>query len=81
MPSKQNPVPRGIGNGAGGFDRAGKQIKPKDTSAPKIEQAARWYRDHRADAPRPLIPNLARQFGITPAEAAKAIGMAGTVAG
>ncbi len=35
--------------------------------------AARWYAEHRADCPHPVIPHLKRMFGLSGAEAVNAI--------
>lgn len=73
--------PGHLGDGrAAKNDRFQEPIDDKSTREALIGQAAEWYAAHQFDAPRPLIPNLARRFGITAAEAAKALARAGRVA-
>lgn len=43
----------------------------------RIEEAAQWYRQHRAECPRPIIPNLIRRFGLAnPREAIEVLRIA-----
>jgi hypothetical protein len=43
-----------------------------ETSA-VISEAAAWYRDHRYDCERPVVPALRRRFGLTVTEALAAM--------
>lgn len=72
----KRPGHRGDGRAAKN-DRFPEPIADKPTREALIGQAAKWYAEHRQDAPRPLVPNLARQFDLTTAEAAKALARAG----
>lgn len=75
-PNAKRPGHRGDGRAAKN-DRIGETISPETTREAAIEQAAAWYAANRHDAPRPLVPGLARRFGLTTGEAAKALVQAG----
>lgn len=71
----KRPSLRGEGRAAAG-DQNGKPISVDPTREAAIGQAAAWYAAHRCEAARPLIPNIARQFSLSTAEAAKALAIA-----
>lgn len=75
-PNAKRPNHRGDGRAVKG-DQVTAPIADKTTRETAIEQAARWYAEHRHEVARPLVPNLASRFDLTVAEAAKALGMAG----
>lgn len=50
------------------------------TVSPDITRAARWLADRRPGDFKPLLPTLKSRFGLTDADAAEAISLAGTMA-
>lgn len=56
-----------------------KQRPERDREA-MIRKAAGWYAANRDTAPRPLVPHLKRMFGLTAAEAARALGLVARMA-
>ncbi|MCV0395437.1 MAG: hypothetical protein K5872_22075 [Rhizobiaceae bacterium] len=71
----KRPGHRGDGRAAK-VDRFQEPISDQSTRQARIGQAANWYAAHRDEAPRPLVPNLARRFGLTTAEAVAALKLA-----
>ncbi|MBB4277252.1 hypothetical protein GGE12_005055 [Rhizobium mongolense] len=39
----------------------------------QITVAATWYRQHREECPRPIVPHLRQTFGLSALEACEAI--------
>lgn len=78
MQEKRKPAPMAIGGGLLEDCDPGK-INSENSPPAAIAQAARWYADHHLDAPRPLVPLLRRQFGLSTREAVRALQLAGEV--
>jgi hypothetical protein len=48
-----------------------------DCGSGRVEVAAEWYRQHRAECPRPIIPFMILNFGLSgPREAIEALRIA-----
>ncbi len=46
---------------------------PCHESTEQISVAAAWYRQHKAECPRPIIPHLRQRFGLSPLQACEAL--------
>ncbi|WP_127524661.1 hypothetical protein [Mesorhizobium sp. Z1-4] len=79
QPNAKRPGHLGDGRAAK-KDRSEGPIASENSRDSRIGQAAAWYAAHRLELPRPLVPNLARRFDLTSAEAAKALARAGRAA-
>lgn len=42
-------------------------------STEQITIAAAWYRQHREECPRPVVPHLRQTFGLSPLQACEAV--------
>jgi hypothetical protein len=77
MQAAKRKWPGHRGDGRAANDQMSKPIAGENTQNGAARQAAEWYAANRSRAPRPLVPFLMTRFGLSAADAVRALAMAG----